>query len=151
MDCLRMQRSSRVLLRLCPSRCLALYPVPMSHSWVPPPLTQSLPPHASLAAGGLLVGQGLYLFGDYWLSLWASKGPEEQREGRWIWVYAIIVGVVLAISFARRCGSVAVQQQHLLARTRIRAPPPCFRPRQHPLLPHSMQQLPPLRTASGLL
>lgn len=31
-------------------------------------------------AAGLLGGQAIYLFGDYWLGLWASKPPETQQE-----------------------------------------------------------------------
>lgn len=33
-------------------------------------------------AAGLLGGQALYLYGDYWLGMWASKSPEEQLEVR---------------------------------------------------------------------
>jgi hypothetical protein len=31
-------------------------------------------------AAGLLGGQAIYLYGDYWLGLWASKPPETQQE-----------------------------------------------------------------------
>ena len=50
---------------------------------------------------GLLGGQALYLYGEYWLSLWASKPPSEQQNPKWIWIYSIFAGSVLLISIAR--------------------------------------------------
>ncbi|EFN52562.1 hypothetical protein CHLNCDRAFT_138549 [Chlorella variabilis] len=58
-------------------------------------------PVVTLITAGLLLGQAIYLFGDYWLSLWASKDGEAQREVYWVWGYAIMVGAILAISFSR--------------------------------------------------
>ncbi len=55
-----------------------------------------------MRAVGLLLGQAIYLWGDYWLSLWASKNPQEQQQLYWVWVYAVVVAAVLALSFARR-------------------------------------------------
>lgn len=59
----------------------------------PPPALSSnqLLPLPSLpvapTAAGLLSGQAIYLYGDYWLGMWASKDGEEQRKvGSWVWV-----------------------------------------------------------------
>lgn len=50
---------------------------------------------------GLLGGQAIYIYSEYWLSQWASKDPVEQQEAKWVWVYAIFAGSVLLIAIAR--------------------------------------------------
>lgn len=50
---------------------------------------------------GLLGGQALYLYSEYWLSQWASADPEDQQDIKWVWVYAIFAATVLIISILR--------------------------------------------------
>ncbi|RMZ52713.1 hypothetical protein APUTEX25_000832 [Auxenochlorella protothecoides] len=52
-------------------------------------------------AAAMFVGQGVYLYGDYWIAVWSSKSEAEQQEAFWIWGYAIMVSCVLAISLVR--------------------------------------------------
>ncbi|PRW21108.1 multidrug resistance-associated 1 isoform X3 [Chlorella sorokiniana] len=75
-------------------------------------------PVVCIITAGLLCGQAIYLYGDYWLGLWASKDPEEQRKLYWVWGYAIMVGSILAISFAR---SYLFYMAALRASTRLHA------------------------------
>lgn len=71
-----------VLLLLAASSADASRPAFSSHQSLPFP---SLP--AAPTAAGLLSGQAIYLYGDYWLGMWASKDREEQRKvGAWVWV-----------------------------------------------------------------
>ena len=49
----------------------------------------------------LLLGQAIFIYGDYWLAKWASSDPEEQKESKWIWVYAIFVAALIIISVWR--------------------------------------------------
>ncbi|KAL4420399.1 hypothetical protein ABPG75_010055 [Micractinium tetrahymenae] len=58
-------------------------------------------PVVTLIAAALLLGQGIYLFGDYWLATWASKSPEAQMRAYWVWGYALMVVSILVISFSR--------------------------------------------------
>ena len=55
----------------------------------------------TLCTLGLLGGQAIYIYSDYWLSQWASKPPDEQKEAKWVWVYAIFATSVLFIAIAR--------------------------------------------------
>jgi len=55
----------------------------------------------SIIAVGLLAGQAIYLYSDYWLARWASVPPEEQHRAYWVWGYAIMACSVLIISIAR--------------------------------------------------
>ena len=50
---------------------------------------------------GLLGGQAIYLYSEYWLSQWASATPTEQQDIKWVWVYAIFAASVLIISILR--------------------------------------------------
>jgi ABC-type multidrug transport system fused ATPase/permease subunit len=50
---------------------------------------------------GLLGGQAIYLYSEYWLSQWASASPQDQRDVKWVWVYAIFAATVLIISILR--------------------------------------------------
>ena len=58
-------------------------------------------PSAILVLIGLFGGQALYIYGDYWLSKWASATDSEQGKGYWIWVYAIFTGSIVVLSVAR--------------------------------------------------
>lgn len=49
----------------------------------------------------LLVGQAVYIMGDYWLATWAGSDETAKGESYWIWVYAIFVGSILLISIIR--------------------------------------------------
>lgn len=49
----------------------------------------------------LLVGQAVYIVGDYWLASWAGSDETTKAEAYWIWVYAIFVGSILLISITR--------------------------------------------------
>ena len=55
----------------------------------------------ALCVVGLLGGQALYLYSEYWLSQWASKDPVEQMDIKWVWVYAIFAITILIISICR--------------------------------------------------
>jgi len=50
---------------------------------------------------GLLGGQALYLYSEYWLAQWASADPEDQQDIIWVWVYAIFAATILIISILR--------------------------------------------------
>ncbi|KAL4424666.1 hypothetical protein ABPG77_004473 [Micractinium sp. CCAP 211/92] len=69
-----------------------------------------------LIAAALLLGQAIYLFGDYWLATWASKSPETQRKAYWVWGYSLMVGSILLISFSR---SLLFYMSALRASTRL--------------------------------
>jgi ATP-binding cassette subfamily C (CFTR/MRP) protein 4 len=49
----------------------------------------------------LLVGQGAYIMGDYWLATWAASDIATKSKTYWIWVYAIFVGTILLVSLVR--------------------------------------------------
>ena len=49
----------------------------------------------------LVLGQAIFIYGDYWLARWASSDAEEQKESKWIWIYAIFVGALIIISVWR--------------------------------------------------
>lgn len=36
--------------------------------------------HSSSLAAAMFVGQGVYLYGDYWIAVWSSKSEAEQQE-----------------------------------------------------------------------
>ena len=55
---------------------------------------------ACLVLACLLIGQALYIFGDYWLASWASS-EDDKSATYWIWIYSIFVGVILLISIIR--------------------------------------------------
>lgn len=52
-------------------------------------------------AAGLLGGQAVYLYSQFWLAQWASASPEEQQRAYWIWGYALMAVGILAVSLAR--------------------------------------------------
>ncbi len=54
---------------------------------------------ALLAA--LLAGQGVYLGSEWWLSLWSNATPQQQREAKWFWVYALLVALVMLLGVGR--------------------------------------------------
>eukprot|EP00887_Chlorella_sp_A99_P004200 scaffold15.g4200.t1 len=55
----------------------------------------------ALIAVGLLGGQAALLYSQFWLSMWSSQDPEKQQEANWVWAFAIMAAVILAISIAR--------------------------------------------------
>jgi hypothetical protein len=46
-------------------------------------------------------GQAAYLASEWWLSLWSRASPDNQKQLSWVWVYALLTALVLAISFGR--------------------------------------------------
>ena len=49
----------------------------------------------------MAVGQGVYIYSEYWLATWANTPGPRQHDIRFLWVYAVLVGSVVIISVAR--------------------------------------------------
>lgn len=49
----------------------------------------------------LFTGQAVYLASDWWLALWSQSSPDDQIRAKWLWVYGLLTGLVVTVSFVR--------------------------------------------------
>lgn len=71
--------TGRVRVRGTAQQLVGSSPPPL-HSNMCSTLCQHAPPSSPAAA--LFVGQGVYLYSDYWIAIWSSKSEAEQQEVR---------------------------------------------------------------------